>query len=101
MSRGRSLKHALPARTKSPRIETTQMHDLVLNRLFGRGTTIATFLLHRIRLAASLDLKHWMLLCAGALSLARRRWSLRPCTNRAEHEVFRDYRRKQQWKRHG
>src|SRR5712672_2434348 len=63
MSRGRSLKHALPARTKSPRIETAQMRDLVLNRRFGRGTTIATFLLHRIRPAASLDLKHWMLLC--------------------------------------
>jgi hypothetical protein len=31
------------------------MRDLGLNRRFGRGTTIATFLLHRIRPAASLD----------------------------------------------
>jgi hypothetical protein len=27
-----------------------QMRDLVLNGRFGRGTTIAMFLLHRIRL---------------------------------------------------
>jgi hypothetical protein len=30
-------------------VETAQMRDLVLNGRFGRGTTIATFLLHRIR----------------------------------------------------
>src|SRR5258708_3050127 len=30
-------------------IETAQMRDLVLNGRFGRSTTIATFLLHRIR----------------------------------------------------
>jgi hypothetical protein len=49
MSRGRSPEYALPARAQSREIETAQMRDLVLNRRFGRGTTIAMFLLHRIR----------------------------------------------------
>src|SRR5258705_8321740 len=49
MRRGRSLEDTLPARAQSPEIETAQMRDLVLKRRFGRGTTIATFLLHRIR----------------------------------------------------
>jgi hypothetical protein len=50
MSRGRPLKYASPACAQSPEIETAQMRDLVLNRRFGRGTTIAMFFLHRIRL---------------------------------------------------
>src|SRR5260370_16440753 len=49
MSGRRSLKYALPACAYSPEIETAQMRDLVLKRRFGRGTTTATFLLHRIR----------------------------------------------------
>jgi hypothetical protein len=42
MRRGRSPEDTLPARAQSPEIETAQMRDLVLNRRFGRGTTIAT-----------------------------------------------------------
>src|SRR5260370_41361261 len=49
MSGRRSLKYALPACAYSPEIETAQMRDLVLKRRFGRGTTTATFVLHRIR----------------------------------------------------
>ena len=49
MSRGWSPEDTLPARTQSPEIETAQMRDLVLKRRFGRGTTTATFVLHRIR----------------------------------------------------
>src|SRR5258705_9395959 len=49
MSGRRPLKYAPPACTKSFEIETAQMRDLVLKRRFGRGTTTATFLLHRIR----------------------------------------------------
>src|SRR5712672_4517630 len=51
--RGRPLKYASPACAQSPEIETAQMRDLVLNRRFGRGTTIAMFFLHRIRLPRS------------------------------------------------
>src|SRR5258706_11710472 len=49
MSGRRPLKYAPPACTKSFEIETAQMRDLVLKRRFGRGTTTATFVLHRIR----------------------------------------------------
>src|SRR5258708_30273108 len=48
-----SLQHALPPRAQAFEIETAQMRDLVLNRCFGRDTTIATLLLHRIRPPAS------------------------------------------------
>ncbi len=44
----RSLKDTPPACTQSFEIEIAQVRDLVLCRS-GRGTTIATFLLHRIR----------------------------------------------------
>src|SRR2546425_10760669 len=50
-----SLQHALPPRAQAFEIETAQMRDLVLNRCFGRDTTIATLLLHRIRPPASRD----------------------------------------------
>src|SRR5258706_4747351 len=50
-----SLQHAPPPRVQTFEIETTQMHDLVLNRCFGRDTTIATLLSHRIRPPASRD----------------------------------------------
>jgi hypothetical protein len=45
-----SLKHAMPSRAKSLEVETAQMRDLFLNGSFGRDTTIASFLSHRIRL---------------------------------------------------
>src|SRR6266478_1430931 len=50
-----SLQHALPPRAQTFEIETAQMRDLVLNRCFGRDTTIATLLSHRIRPPASHD----------------------------------------------
>jgi len=46
---GGFLKHAHPTCTKSSEIETAQMRDLVLNGRLGRSTTIAAFLLHRIK----------------------------------------------------
>src|SRR6266403_68740 len=50
-----SLQHALPSCAQTFEIETAQMRDLVLNRCFGRDTTIATLLSHRIRPPASHD----------------------------------------------
>jgi hypothetical protein len=50
MRRRRPLKYALPARAQSSEVEAAQMRNLALNRRFGRDTTIAMLLLHRIRL---------------------------------------------------
>ena len=50
MSRGLSPEDAPPARAQPPEIETAQMRDLVFNGRSSRGTTIATFFLHRVRL---------------------------------------------------
>ena len=63
MGRGGLLKHAQPACTKPTEIETAQMRDLVLNGGFGRGTTIATFFLHRIRPPAWLGLQRQPTFC--------------------------------------
>jgi hypothetical protein len=49
----RFLKHTLPSCTKAFEIETAQMRDLVSNGSFGRGTTTATLLRHRITPPAS------------------------------------------------
>jgi hypothetical protein len=50
------LEYALPSRPKSVEVETAQVCDLILNGSFGRGTTIATFLQHRIMPPAS---RYW------------------------------------------
>jgi hypothetical protein len=52
-----SLKHAMPSRAKSLEVETAQMRDLFLNGSFGRDTTLASFLSHRIRPPASPQLR--------------------------------------------
>src|SRR5712664_153653 len=49
-----SLKHAMPSRAMSLEVETAQMRDLILNGSFGRGTTVATLLSHRVTPPASL-----------------------------------------------
>src|SRR5258706_15052816 len=55
MTGRRSLQHALPPRAQTFEIETAQMRDLVLNGSFGRCTTVAMYLRHRIRPPASRD----------------------------------------------
>ena len=55
MIRRWSLQHALPPCAQTFEIETAQMGDLVLNRRFVRGMTIAALLLHRLKPPASRD----------------------------------------------
>jgi hypothetical protein len=57
MARGLSPENALPACAKSPKIETAQMRDLVLDGPFG-GAAVTMFLLHRLR-PSGLGLRMW------------------------------------------